>query len=166
MGLVSQGNKNGNAPSNLVVVTTGISVFDQVGLEIGYIENLDRTDNRPTTLIKHLNKADAGRSVEQVPGIEGYTLSASGYALYNSSNAKRRSIINRLVGSEADAFVTMAQQTTPFAIRQEETHPATLFTQITYFLGCMLTNYSRPVSIGTVTIAEKVNITAMYIEAA
>jgi len=168
MGLVKHGYGVGLAPQNQVVISTAITVFDEQGNEIGFIQSLNRSDNRGTTPIRHLNKADAGRIIEQAPGVENYTLSASSFGLWNASDADRRSLINRLAGlggpGGGGAFAVLNQQQIPFVIRQVEEHPATGAQNVTLFLGCMLTSFSRPVAVGTATISETSNITPSWVE--
>ena len=164
MGLVKHGYGVGTAPDNQIVISTSITVYDEFGIEIGYIQSLNRNDARRTTPIRHLNKADAGRIIEQVPGVEEYGLSATSFALYNATDSDRRSILNRLPGSTGDAFRTLNQQQIPFAIRQVEEHPATGKQNVILYLGCMLTSYVRPVSIGTMMITETASITPSWVE--
>jgi hypothetical protein len=114
--------------------------------------------------VRHLNKADAGRIVEQVPGVENYGLSANSFALWNVSDTSRRGLMSRLVGPAGSAFATLNQQQIPFSIRQVEEHPATKAQNVTLWMGCMLTSFSRPVAIGTATVAESCNITPSWLE--
>ena len=149
---------------NQVVISTAITVFDEGGLEIGFIQSLGRTDNRPVTALYHLNGADAGRIIEQVPGIGTYATVATSFGLWHLSDVDRRSLINRLPGNAAAAFVVLNQQQVPFAIRQVEEHPSTGAQNVTLFLGCMLTSFSRPVAIGTATVSESCNIAVSWME--
>lgn len=164
MGLVKHGYGVGQSPDAQVVVSTAITVYDEQGIEIGFIQSLQRNDTRTTVPIRHLNKADAGRIVEQVPNVENYTLSASSFGLWNVSSTSRRSLLNRLPGSGSEAFVVLNQQQIPFVIRQVEEHPATGIQNVTLWLGCMLTSFNRPVNVGTATISETCNITPSWVE--
>jgi hypothetical protein len=163
MGLISVGQPTGEAPDTQMVISTAITIFDQKGLEIGYIESLNYSTNRPAELKYHLNAADAGRPIANIGGIEKGTLSATGFALYDATSILRGGLINRLVGASGAAFVSLANQTIPFTIRQTEQHPANpALLRKTRYLGCMLTRLSRPVSIGTMTIMESVDFNYMY----
>lgn len=161
---VKHGYGVGLNPGNQMVISTAITVFDEGGLEIGFIQSLGRSDTRPVTAVYHLNSADAGRIIEQVPGIGTYSTAASSFGLWHLSDVDRRSLINRLPGNAAAAFVVLNQQQVPFAIRQVEEHPATAAQNVTLFLGCMLTSFTRPVAIGTATVSESCNIAVSWME--
>ena len=165
MGLVAHGGKgNQLAPTNLTVISTSIGVFDENGAEIGFITSLDRSDTRSTQKIRHLNKADAGKPVEQQPMPEDFTLTVSGLSLYNNSPTDGGSILNRLPPG-AGGFQTLQDQAIPFTIREEETHPAVPSkTAATLYLGCMMTSFRKPISIGTITVAETASITPLWVE--
>lgn len=165
MGLVKRGYPTGENPDNQILVSTAITLFDRQGVEIGYVESLNYSSNRPTELKYHLNGADAGRPIETIAGIEKGTLSATGFALYDKSSVNRGGLMNRLAGMSAQSFVVLANQQVPFTIRQVETHPANpALTRRTLYLGCMLSRLSRPVAIGTMTITESVDISFMWQE--
>jgi hypothetical protein len=165
MGLVGRGSPTGAAPDNQIVVATSITIFDQQGVEIGYIESLNYSSNRPVTLAYHLNGSDAGRPIESVSGIEKGTLSATGFALYDKTALDRGGLINRLAGAGAEPFVVLANQQVPFSIRQVEKHPANpALVRKKIFLGCMLTSLTRAVGIGNQLITESVNMTYMWEE--
>jgi hypothetical protein len=163
MGLVKQGYGVGNAPSNRTVISTTVGVFDDDGFEIGFIQSIDRSDSRPTQKVRHLNKADAGRIIEQQPGVEDVTVNVNGWALYQKSDSDKQSLLNRLP-TGAGAFVSLNQQSIPFNIREEETHPATGAENVTLYLGCMLTSYSKPININTASIVERATVAVSYIE--
>lgn len=165
MGLVSRGSPTGEAPSNLIVVSTAITLFDTQGNEIGYVESLNYSSNRPVTLAYHLNGADAGRPIESIAGIEKGTLSATGFALYDTTVLQRGGLMNRLAGADAQDYVVLANQQVPFNIRQVEKHPANpSLIRKKKFLGVMLTSLRRPVSIGTMIIMESVDMSYMWEE--
>lgn len=163
MPLATRGYGVGLAPSNLTVIGTSVGVFDENGFEIGFIQSISRDDNRSTTKVRHLNKADAGRIIEQQPGVEEYSLSITGWGMYQKSDTNKQSLLNRLpVGS--GVFQTMNQQFIPFAIREEQTHPATGATNVTLFLGCMIVRFSEPVNIGTTAVTQSATVTPSWVE--
>jgi len=164
MGLTKHGSGVGLAPQNQAVISTSIGIFDDGGDDLGYIQSLTPNYARGTTVVYHLNKADAGRGVEQQPNKETYTLSATGMSLYNKAPNNRGGIINRLVGVSGAGIVVLNDQQIPFNIRQEETHPGNGLTNVTLYLGCMATSLGRPVNIGTVSVIETANITALWVE--
>lgn len=166
MGLVNRGFGTGLAPNNKTVISTTVEVFDGDGFGIGFIKSLARDDNRPTVDVRHLNKADAGRIVEQQPGIETYGLTATGFAMYEKNDTNLQSLLNRLppASSGAGIFKTLNQQQIPFALRQEATHPATQATNVTYFLACMLLSFSETYDIGNTQVMQTCKIKPSYIE--
>lgn len=163
-GLVSHGSPVGLAPQNQAVISTSIGIFDDDGDDLGYIQSLSPTYARGTTVVYHLNKADAGRGVEQQPQIEKYTLTATGMSLYNKAPNNRGGVINRLVGINGAGIVVLNDQQVPFNIRQEETHPGNGLENVTLYLGCMATSLGRPINIGTVSVIETAGITALWVE--
>jgi hypothetical protein len=138
-------------------------VLDDNGFNIGFLQQLSRTDARPTTPIRHLDSSDAGRMIEQSPFVESNTLNVTGLALYNTG-IDRRSLLNRIAGVGAAKFRSLNSQHEPFEITERWTHPGTQAVGSTLYGDCYLTNYTRPVNIGTVNITETANITATWVE--
>jgi hypothetical protein len=166
MPLVIHGFGVGLAPSNLTVITTSVGVFDDQGFEIGLLQSINRDDSRPTIDVRHLNKADAGRIVEQQPGVETYALTVSGWMMYQKNDTSKQSLLNRLPSdvSGSGVFQVMNQQFIPFAIREDETHPATGATNVTNFLGCMLTSYSKPIPLTGTSVVETAHVKPSWVE--
>jgi hypothetical protein len=162
--LVTHGSPVGLASTNQTVISTTVTVYDQDGNEIGFMQQINRSDSRPTFKIRHLNAQDAGRIVEQQPGVEDYTLNVTGFGLYNQTDVARNSLLNRLPGSTALKFKVLNDQFIPFAIKETETHPATQATNTTLYLGCYLTNFTKPISIQTVTITESATVVPSWVE--
>lgn len=146
-----------------MVISTSVDVLDDDGFNMGFVQQISRTDARPTTPIRHLDSVDAGRIIEQSPGTETNTLNVTGFALYNTG-VDNRSLLNRIAGGAASAFTCLNSQRIPFEMTERWTHPSTSRGGETLYGDCMLTNYTRPVNIGTVTIAETCNITASWVE--
>lgn len=166
MGLVIHGSGVGLDPKNQTVITTSVGVFDDLGFEIGLLQNINRDDNRPTIDVRHLNKADAGRIVEQQPGIETYSLTVNGWMMYQKNDAAKQSLLNRLPSdiSGSGVFKVMNDQFIPFSIREEETHPSTNITNVTLFLGCMITSYSKPINLMGTSIVETAHVKPSWVE--
>lgn len=155
---------------NKVVISTSVDVLDDNGNNIGFLQQISRTDARPMTPIRHLAAGDAGRMVEQSPGVELNTLNVTGYALYNTG-ASRASLLNRITGQEFQSggieapFRSLNSQFIPFHMTEQWTHPGnTALLGETIYGDCYLTNYTRPVSIATVNIVETANIQATWVE--
>lgn len=164
MPFVTQGDRVGVPDTNLAVVSSSVDVFDTDGLNIGFMQQITRTDTRQVTRIRHLDSFDAGRIVEQVPMPEDLSLNVMGFALYNRGSDKQ-SLINRIGGSGSARFKSLNSQQIPFNLLEEWTHPANPNNRgQTYYLGCWLTNYSRPINIGTVTVAETATIQPSWVD--
>lgn len=149
--------------SNQVVISTTVDVLDDEGFNIGFLQNINRTDDRPTDAIRHLDASDAGRMLEQAPGVENNTLTLTGFALYNTG-VNRRSLLNRIIGASSSPFRSLNSQQIPFEITEQWTHPASNARGQTLYGDCMLTNYSRPVNIGNITISETANVKCTWVE--
>ena len=166
MGLVNFGVGVGLAPENDVIISTSVDVFDDSGFNIGFLTSLNRNDTRDTQEVRHFDSADAGRILEQAPGVERYSLTASGWALYDRSITDKRSLLNRLpqgvVGSRT--FRVLNDQKIPFALQEEETHPGSGIKTTVFYLGCYLTSFSKPIAIGTATITENCNIKPSWVQ--
>jgi hypothetical protein len=176
MPLVTYGDRVDMPDTNRVIISSSIDIFTEQGVNIGYISALSRSDNRPTTLVRHLDSVDAGRVVEQAPGPDTTTLNATGYALYNQG-ANRQSLIHRMV-PQVQNWHSLNGQHVPFDIEERATHPA--FTRgadptqgvtateggylSTTYLGSWLTSFNHPVSIGSALIAETCNISVSWVD--
>lgn len=165
-GLVVHGSGVGLAPQNLTVISTSVTVFDDLGFMIGFIQNIDRSDSRNTVVVRHLNGADAGRIVEQQPGVEDYELSVNGWMMYEKNDTNKQSLLNRLPSdvSGSGMFQVMNDQFIPFAITETEVHPSTKATNTTYYLGCMITSYSKPINVTGTSIVESAKVRPSWVE--
>lgn len=148
---------------NMVVISTSVDVLDDLGNNIGFLQQISRTDRRDTTMVRHLDSTDAGRMLEQAPGVETNELNVTGLALYSISSDKR-SLLNRMAGSGSAKFKSLNSQQLPFEVTERWTHPATGRVGETLYGDCVILNYSRPVNIGTATITETCNIRATWVE--
>src|SRR5208282_3130195 len=106
MPLMIQGSGVGLAPSNVTVISTSVGLFDDLGFDIGFIQSISPSFDRATVKVRHLNKADAGRVIEQQPGVENYTMGVTSMALYEKNDTNQQSLLNRLPSdiSGAGAF--------------------------------------------------------------
>lgn len=167
-GLVENlGDGVGIPASNQSVISTSIDILDEHGNAIGYITSINRRDSRPVDSIRHLNAADAGRKLEGAPHPEDVTLDVTGFALYPRNNTSRNSLLNRLPQAVegSDAFKSLNSQKIPFIIMEKTVHPADPNkVQTTTYVGCWLTAYSKPVNIGTATIAETASVWVQAID--
>lgn len=153
--------------ANRVVISTSVDVLDSEGTNIGFLQQISRTDARTMNPIRHLDSVDAGRMLEQSPAPELNTLNITGYAVYNTGQ-DRESLLNRVTGRAAagggQRFRSLNSQFLPFQLIEAWTHPATGARGETQYGDCYLTNYTRPVSIATVMIVETANVQATWVE--
>jgi hypothetical protein len=149
--------------NNQAVIATSIDIFDTDGNNIGYCVSVSRNDTRNVQRIRHLNSADAGRIVEMSPSPSDTNLTVNGFALYNDAD-RRRGLLNRLPGSAAAQFATMDEQKENFTIKVREKHPSTGDETITYYHGCMLTGYTKPMNITTANVTETAMIAVSWVD--
>jgi len=133
---------------------TSYDIIDENGLCIGFITQINETDNRPATKVRHIGSADAGRVLEHVPGVDDKTLNVTGFALYNVQ--EQGSIVQRLGGNNTKrAMKMLSEQHRGFKIVERQIDPETEATlDATEHLDCWLTNYTKPRNIANATIAE------------
>jgi hypothetical protein len=168
-GLVNRGAGVGIGTANRATITTSYDVFDEEGNLIGYLTDISRTDTRTVERIRHLSSHDAGRTIEQAPGPDDISLTCTGFALYNKTDQNGElphfSLASRLGGlTGAELFKSLNSQRVAFNIRVEEVHPATGAVSRTYYFGCMLTNYTKPISLGNITVAETANVQVAVVD--
>jgi len=144
-------------------ISTSIDVVDHDGNQIGFIQNINPSENRPVTAVRHLNSQDAGRIIEQTPSPANNTISVTGFALYTKDNDG--SLIQRIGGSvTAKAMRTLEEQSIPFNLIVKTTHPATGEVEITTYHDCWLTSHTRPVAINNMMISESANIAVTWVD--
>lgn len=158
--LTERGSGVGQAASSKVQISTSIDII-AYGRPIAFAQNIDETSRRTADRIRHLSIADAGRVIEQAPGVEDIDLSLSGFAVYNEEVF---SLLNQL-GHESDRPIKcLNDQKIPFDIIVKTTHPATGETVVDVYGDCVMVSYSRPRNIGTITISDRVDVQASWKE--
>jgi len=148
---------------NKAIITTSIDVFDNEGNKIGYCQSINRNDTRNVQRIRHLDSSDAGRVIEMQPQPSDIVLTANGFSLYNDG-VNRGGLLNRLPGAAAAQFVELNQQSAMFNLRVKEKHPSTGQITVTYYYGCMLSNYSHPIAITTVNVVDTATIQVSWVD--
>lgn len=148
----------GQSESAEIQIATSIDIIDDKGNAIGFIQSFNESHNRPTTLIRHLSSADAGRVIEQAPSPDTVTLAVSGFNIYNKQ--EDGSLIQRLGGgSTQKAMKMLEEQKAGFSLLIVHRYPATNeVVDAIIYQDCWITSQSTPVSVGTVTIAQSANI--------
>lgn len=156
-----------NLPSsNRIIVGPLVTVFIN-GEEIGFITDLNYDVARRGERIRHLNFADAGRIVEQVPAPSDFTLRATGFSLYTSTVLGR--IAGIKTGSDQDTaevppdggiiVVPEWLDRLRFDVQEIVKHPNKDNSSYAIIYGdCLVTNYTRPVSVGRIFISENVTL--------
>lgn len=162
---------------NQVVVSTSITLL-VAGKTLGFVQSVNRTDTRRVDRVRHLDADDAGRIVEQAPGPEDYTLRINGFAVYPGSAALTQSspgarptgtLLNQILslgeGRGAAAFRCLSSQSLPFSLIEQRRHPgARERIGRTWYADCWMTNFSSPMQIGQITIAEEVQAQPTYVD--
>lgn len=110
--------------TNEGIAQTSVSLLDQDGYEIGFLQSFNPTFSRPVSVQRAIGASFAGRAVEMTPGVETYTATASGIVLYSRDRTHHQSLINRVGGNAAVAWKVLADQTEPFYLYMTAQHPA------------------------------------------
>ena len=178
MGLITAGDGIGIPEANRVVLPSTVDVYDDAGQLIGYATKIDVKGGRSVDRIRHLSSASAGRTIEQVPGVEEVTVTLEGFALYNEVDSASRfphySLAGRISGGTGTAnhgtflFKSLSSQKIPFTIKVEEVHPAdaqgSKARNITYYRNCMLKSFGKSISTGSVTTTETAEISVGQVD--
>lgn len=147
--------------TNNVIIPPSISILSMDGQEIGLISDIDITSTRRVERIRVVKASAAGRVVEQTPAPEDLSIRCTGFALYTST------LIGSLIkGSEgANAvFHSLNTQYQLFWIKVKEVHPVSQKTIITQYGDCWLTDYSHPISIRNLYIAETATVQPSWVK--
>lgn len=147
--------------SNQVVITTNISILNHDNEAVGFITDFTPETTRNVERIRVIAASTAGRVVEQVPGPEDLTIRATGFAIYDYTLL---GLLTEGIGTSPEKiFHCLNTQYIPFNISIEETHPQDTGKVITTIFGnCWLLNYSHPISIRNLYIAETATIQPSY----
>ncbi len=165
--------------TNQVVVSTSIDVLaGSSALPIGFAQSINPNFTRRADRIRHLDSGDAGRTVEQAVGPEDYSLRVSGFACYSDNSQpggaqKIGSLLDRLlgaagpqtVGSVSNAvFTCLSSQILPFDVIEATKRPGfgSVLGRSVYKKNVM-TAFSKPINISTITIAEEVTMQPTFI---
>jgi hypothetical protein len=147
--LIQRGDGVAFPRTNRVVNAATIDILDDEGFRIGYVTQVQETQSRGVTRVRGLNSLDAGRVIEQAPGVEDVNITINGYSLYDASVTDRGSLLHRMGGTLKAAKSLMGQQL-PFNLVMRQVHPASGETSITRWLGCWVTNAGTTRSITSV----------------
>jgi len=165
--LTKFGSGVGVGSTHQTVITTSIDIYAN-GEKIGFAQDINETSDRPTTRIRHLNAKDAGRVIEQAPGVEDISLTITGFAVYNKANSLIQQLAGRdNFGKAGGVIKCLNDQKIPFDIKKVTLHPslgAEDKETVEKFGGCMITRYSRPIGLAGVTISDSVDINVSYKE--
>ena len=168
-GFVAQKNtRAGNANLNTVdkvYPTTQITILDETGEEIGWIRELNPSQDRPVEPVRHLNAADQGRIVQHVPRPATYTLTATGFSIYKQAPDTEGSTIARLIansGNPHKLMKSLEEQKIPFFIKEAVVNPLGGEDSVTVYHGCWITRWNRPMSIDNAFVTDSVDISYAY----
>ena len=145
------------------------------GEEIGFVTDISFDETSRAERIRHLNFADGGRTVEQVPSASDMTLTLSGFSLYRSTLLAR--IAGEATGAESQGtlpsvsggsliFTIHWLRQKRFDIMEEIVHPANPDDAFYITYGDnVITSYSHPVAKGSLYITERVTVQPTWINA-
>lgn len=163
---VLAGNENLNV-NDKVYPTTQITVFGENGDEIGWVQDINESQERGVEPVRHLNSDDAGRIVQGVPRPANYTLSVTGFAIYMPNTDTEGTTIARLIEKAANnpskLMKSLEEQKYPFAIRKSIVNPNGENSE-TYYHGCWITRFNNPTSINNAFVTETVDLFVSYID--
>lgn len=144
---------------NKLIIIPSITIYDTDNVEIGFITDLTPDSTRNVERIRILYAGAAGRVVEQVPGVEDWTIRCTGFALYEQTLP---GALTQGTGANK-IFHSLNSQYIPFKITIEEVHPITGDTITTEFGDCWLTAYSHPISVRNLHVAETATIQPAWV---
>ncbi len=187
--------KNVDYPSGLVPFTRGVIPAANIivigGAKIGYIQNIDETQERPVT--EQYEVGSIG-PVDMLPGQPKYSFTLSHVKVYTQSMLKvvmalgysggtdvNGAIQGQLSGDNKDVkvFSLITHNILPFEIQvlelnygvDSEGDPIDFNLDIdnkkaiiTKYKDCWITNYTKPIAQGTVNVVETMSISARKID--
>lgn len=138
---------------NLIV--TAIDVLNKNGLPIGYLLQVAPSFRRPVQAIRHISRADAGRKMAIIPGLEDVAISVVGFGLF-PIDKETGHLLNRLAGGEYDIIHSISSIKKGMRIGLYCEHPATPDRAGTFwFEDCWITSWDP----GRVNIAQVNDVT-------
>jgi len=162
--------------SDKVYPTTVITIIGDDGSEIGWIQEINESQDRPVEPVRHLNSEDAGRILQGVPKPANFTLAVTGFAIYKQDIQTNGSVISRLIKTSTDnptkLMKSLEEQKYPFSMRKEVHMPtvegvtaeAPGITETTYYHGCWLTRFNAPASINNAFVTESADIFVSFVD--
>lgn len=178
----NRGDGVGIPQTNQVVVSTSITILAQSSAPIGFVQSIQPSDQRRVDRVRHLDAVDAGRTIEQAPGPEDHSIRMTGFAVYGGTPAQgssagttdpKGSFLERLLAlgpgqSLGDisgrVFRCLSSQIIPFDLFEERRRPGLGNKTTKKYMDVWMTNFSSPVQITNITIAEEVQGQPTWIE--
>jgi len=160
------GNENLNVAEDKVYPTTQITILDELMNEIGWVSEINQTQDRAVEPVRHLNAVDAGRIVQGVPRPANYTLSITGFAIYKPDVQNEGSIVARMIKNTGNAdklMKSLEEQKVPFMIREVVNNPDGN-DEVTVHHGCWLTRYNKPSSINNAFVTETADVFVSFVD--
>lgn len=155
MPLATRGSSVSVPESHLTVISTSIDVFDEDGRNIGLVQSVTITGNRPVTPVRHLDSVDAGRILEHAPSPEDPPqVALTSFFIYNTGQF-RQSLINRLPGASGAGIRNLTSQSDPFDLVVSWRHPSTGVQDSLVAAETILTSWELPFSLDQALIAER-----------
>jgi hypothetical protein len=139
--------------SNKIVIPTSVSIRNKLGLEVGFVSDINPETTRRVERIRALKASAAGRVLEQCPAPEDTTIRCTGFALYTYTIM---GLLTEGVEGCPKVYHALNTQHIQFNVKVEEDHPHPDVEDkiITVYGDCWITNYGRTLSIRNLYITE------------
>jgi len=130
------------------------------GKRVGAIQSFSSNHTRNITKLREIGSDEPAEVVDIVPGVEDITMQVTGFAIMPDAD-EFRNLTSRLAGEteKNKKLLSLMKQTTKFSIIETIQYASSGEVVEIEYEGCLLTNYSRNVTIeGNFVIAENASI--------
>lgn len=141
-------------------VPAALDDLDRGPHKLGWAQSINENYNRPTTVLRMLDKNRAGRIAAQKPSPENWTISLQAFETYKGGLPER---LSGMVGT--NLFHSLQSIGLPLWVIVWDIHPADSNQQIqTVYGDCWLTRWAKTKNIGTITVAGTLDLTPSWVE--
>lgn len=160
----SGSNQVGSEMRNLAVTSTNISIYCN-DMRIGFVQSFSPQEQRTITPIQELGTEGV---VQMVAGnTNGGTINVSRFAIYNSNMFDALGITPDGKNTIENPFKTLKDQRVPLEVKVKTavgTDDNGVIYDTEVYVDCWLTNYSKTIAAGTITINESCTISYSDVE--
>ena len=147
------------------LTTLGIKIILD-GNVVGAIQSFSSNHTRNVTKLREVGSDVPGEVVDIVPGVEDATLQVNGFAIAPIRSGEFETLPNRITTEGNKRLLSLMDQKIPFSLIEELGSPDGNITARIEYEGCMLTNYSRNVTIeGNFVVAENASLAVSNVRA-